>query len=219
MDTEFKIYLGILCISTIIGLVRFNHLIRPFRLLTLLLGFSFFSECLVKIAGYQLGFSNPVYHIYAPVSYLLYAGIFYSLLPSFRIMRVLILVSMYAIIPVALYNTLFSQPLPDFPSHLLLLNIILISTLSIISFYGLLKFPESIPILKNPVFWVLTGTLVFHAASFIYLGFDDIIMKKLSGEAQAIVSDVHFYFSLLMYFLYGVSLCIYKPAKHKPDSP
>lgn len=190
----------------------------PFRLLTILLAFSFFTESLSRLFIKEFYNPMPVYHIYAPISVMLYCGIVYLMVPRKLIQWICIIPAMIAI-PFSLLNSLYLQPLDEFPSNMVLFSHILLSIYSLIIFYHLLYSPEDRSLFRNPVFWFSVGTLIFQAASFVYLGFDQPIFSKLSPEMKITISNVHLYFAMLMYAIYGLSLWLDNPRSETHHAP
>lgn len=203
----FIFYTSLIAGSTSIGLVGFKHLSGPYRFVVALLSYSLFSEVMSRLFLQEFRTANPLYHIYAVVSFVLYVFFFHGKL-THPFTRAGIKIAGLALVPAALVNTIWFQGLLDTPSHILLFNFLVLSLLSVMLFFQLLQHPTSRSIFRNPDFWFVAGTLLFNAASFIFLGFDDLLIRKLSHETQVLASQIHLFFPMLMYVCYGISLAL-----------
>lgn len=208
MSVSFGIYLGILTAGAIIGWVRSEHLSRPFRILWVLIIYSLFSESMSRVFIRDFGMATPIYHIYAVVSFMLYSWFYYEFLHKYKFLRYLIIIGIALSIPAGILNAVFFQKLTYVPSNTLTPSFVIFSFYSIVTFYYLLQNPTETSVFRNPYFWFAAGTILYSAASFLYLGFDGIIFRKLSDDRKLLISQIHFFFPMLMYAFYGVSLAL-----------
>lgn len=201
----FTTYTLILALSSLLGILRFFKLKMPFKILCILLIYSTFSEIITRTFQDIYNNSNPVYHLYAPISLSLYSSILYYLIPNKTIQKIVFSIGI-TIIPLSLINSIYIQKIIYFPSNIVFISMIILSAYSIMLFYYMLKSPKSLPIIKDPIFWLASGTLIFQAASFFEMGFNNLVYNKLSYERQLLVNEIHLFFPMLMYAMYGVAL-------------
>jgi quinol-cytochrome oxidoreductase complex cytochrome b subunit len=112
----------------------------------------------------------------------------------------------------ALFNMTFIQGFTDLNTNILLVGSCIMILLCCLYFVDLFRRDEEIMLLREPLFWVTTGLLVFNMGELSYNLFLDYILKnRHDAKALLFISII----SLLIYVLYTFIsiglLCIKKP--------
>lgn len=167
MHNLFVIYLILLVITTLFGLVYFQKLTGPFRLLALMTGYVFLAELLSRYF-ITLGFKNtfPLYHLSSVILIAFTAGIYLKLIQSNPLQRFVIFLSLICGLT-AILNTLFIQEIFTFPSFSIAAHAFMSITLSLTVFNEMIKAPTQTHILKQSLFWLNCGTFLFYSANFV----------------------------------------------------
>ena len=118
----------------------------------------------------------PIYHFLNPIEYLLFALFFCELTEKTSTKR-FILATVTVLLLISLSNTLWVQPLNTDNSNAYLAGgalMVMYSLLYYIELYQRENF--SVPIIKLPDFWIVTGVFFLYAGSFFVIGFTRIIV-------------------------------------------
>lgn len=171
---------------------------------------------LVELSGLyitrEIGVSNTrLFNFTIPVEHFFYTYIFYKNFktPLFR----KIAQSLLVFIPLfALFNMIFIQGFILLNTNILLVGSCIMILLCCFYFVDLFKRDEEILLVREPLFWITTGLLVFNMGELSYNLFMDYILKnRFDSKALLFLSII----SLLIYVLYTFIsiglLCIKKP--------
>jgi hypothetical protein len=162
----------VLVLSFVIAIicgVRYKKLNKPFKLLSLLLFFSFLLDVANQYVNVRYKNNAPLSHIATIVDYTFYAGIYYYLFKS-KYIKKLVFTSILLIAVFFFINALFLQPFYKvFPSNVLLASQILYVIFSMLLFKQMLMYPVQINIVKQSIFWYNTAILFFSTTMFLNL--------------------------------------------------
>ena len=177
----------------------------PFKVLTIFAGITIVSECISRWLSFTYGNSSPVYHVYIIPLYLFYAWIYLELLSS-PVIRRAIAVSVPVFVLLSIFNTLYFQPIRQFPSNMLLIACALIIILSLMMYRQMWNFPIEMNLFRQPVFWLNTGILFFFTTTFLFWSFFNyFIRQKLN---LGLLSDMIYVSNIVYYMLLGISLLL-----------
>ena len=146
----------------------------------------------------------PVFHILNPIEYVLYALFFYELAAIIFIKR-FIGVTVVLLIVFSVSNTLRWQPLEEDNSNAYLAGAALMVVYSLLYYYELYQRKDfSVPIVKLPDFWIVTGIFFLYVGSFFVIGFTRIIVA-LDSENATNLNIINLFLNILLYalFFYG----------------
>lgn len=148
-----------------------------------------------------------LYNIFIPAEYLFYAFIFhrsYSV-PSFRILSLLFIVlfSLYTIV-----NLLFINEITVLNSIPIAIGSFFMIIFSLLSFYDIYLNIQSTSVLKQPMFWIAAGVLLFNAGEFTFYLLFPYLKNSGYDDAVAVFSNINHKLILVLYsFLIIAFLC------------
>ncbi|UKN01087.1 hypothetical protein K6119_15255 [Paracrocinitomix mangrovi] len=165
-STRFIIYLIVLFVTLVWGLVHFKKLSNSYKLLVLLVGYTFISETLSRFYYLFAATTFPLYHIIAVVSIILNAMIYTKLSYNNKKSNSIIIGISAVFLTLCILNSVLVQPINTFPSHSLMLHGLQSISLALFSYLQMLKHPSEVSLTKQPMFWLNTGNFVFYGLTF-----------------------------------------------------
>ena len=207
MTLEFFIYLIILIVISLNGISRFNNLTVPFKVLTILLLITLFSEIISRILVVKIRNSNPPYHIYVILQFAATAFIYSRLITGWRLHKLILL----SVIPFTIFsvvNTLFVQKFFSFPSNMIMLSYIVFITFALTLFIQMLDSPKETAIFKQSVFWFNSAILIYSVTVPVCFGVLSYLIKH--NLDNRLLSDILLYFTLVYYLTLGYAIHIDK---------
>jgi hypothetical protein len=203
MSARVIVYLILLLSITLFGSVKFKKLALPFKHLVVLIGLTFVSECISRYLVFTIRNSNPPYHIFCIVEFVLLCRIYAILIISIKIKRLVnIAIFIFPIFSVA--NTILFQGLFTFPNNVLLLSYTIVLMLALVLFLQMLHHPQEDDLLKQPVFWFNSGIAVFCASVFLTLGFYNYFLRH--HISNTLISTVNYGINILFYMVLWFSI-------------
>lgn len=153
----------------------------------------------------------PVYHIAAPVHFMLICLYFNSWLPLFRKRKLGLYLGLTGIL-LAIANTLFLQPIHTLNSYFLLFEGTCIISMSLYAFYLMLD-DEQVRIMRSPHFWICYILLFFWSITYINWA-----MYRILGERVAVampyIGAILWFINMATYVGLGLVILLY-PVKNK----
>lgn len=207
MTLEFFIYLIILIVITLNGISRFNNLTVPFKVLTILLLITLFSEIISRILVVKIRNSNPPYHIYVILQFAATAFIYSRLITGWRLHK-LVLLSVIPFAILSVVKTLFVQKFFSFPSNIIMLSYIVFITFALTLFIQMLDSPKETAIFKQSVFWFNSAILIYSVTVPVCFGVLSYLIKH--NLDNRLLSDILLYFTLVYYLTLGYAIHIDK---------
>jgi hypothetical protein len=205
MSLSFALYLVLLAVVFAIGLLRFRQRTTPFKALTLLVGVTFVSEVLTRLLIEMTKNSSPVYHVYVIVLYFFYAWIYRELSSDPRLKKAIV-VSAAVFLLLSITNSIFYQPLRQFPSNMLMIACVLLVMLSLMMYRQMFNYPIEQNLFRQPVFWLNTGTLFFFTTTFLFWSFFNYFIRQKLDTTLLI--NMVYVSNILYYMTLGVSLLV-----------
>lgn len=142
----------------------------------------------------------PVYHFLNPIEYIFYALFFYELTSNVFTKRFIAITGVLLIL-FSIANTLWLQPLEKDNSNAYLAGAALMVAYSLLYYHELyLREDFSVPIVKVPAFWIVTGLFFLYAGSFFVIGFTRIIVV-LDPEIAPDLNIINLFLNILLYAL------------------
>jgi hypothetical protein len=139
-----------------------------------------------------------LYNISIPVEFLFYAFIFYRsyTVPSFRILSLLFiaLFSFYTII-----NLLFINDISVLNSIPIAIGSFSMVIFSLLCFYDIYLNNHSASVLKQSIFWIAAGVLLFNAGEFAFHLFFPYLEASGNDDAVAVFSNINHKLILILY--------------------
>ena len=159
----------------------------------------------------------PLYNISGIIEFCFYLWIFYNIIKSIRIKKIIILFIVgYPCL--SILNMLFFQGINNFNSITYSLGCLIIIIFSIFYFFELFSAEESYRLSKDPAFWICTGLLFFYSVSFpVYVSVN--LMKHFTPKLGDLISFVIVVLNIVLYSLFCVAfICQIKLIKNKADN-
>jgi hypothetical protein len=184
---------------------RFGKLSTPFKILTMYLSMTLLSEVIGRILVYLMKTSAPVYHFFNVVDYISYASIFYLVIDSLLIRKIIL----YAFLPVLcliILNSLVVQKITVFPSNYLLVSCGINIPLSLIFFRQMLNYPETINIFKQSLFWFNCAVLIYFTVTFLDWSCYNYLLRR--GFNMQLISSFIYVVNIIYYIMLGGSLIL-----------
>jgi hypothetical protein len=209
----FIIYLCILFASFCCSFINRKNLPGYFRFFSLITGVTFIVE---SIAFYFLFFTfQPtflLYHFYLPFEYAVLAFIYYKAI-SKSWKKKLFLISIPVFWALHLFLSLFIQKIDGGNSYAIMVSLILIVTLSLSYYFELLQKEGTVSLVRDPLFWISTGNLIFYSGVFFLMGFLHFLMKE-APELSRKLMVINYFLNYILYSLYIIGfLCTIQSKK------
>jgi hypothetical protein len=207
---QFPIYLAVLLAAVICCIYRFPQLDNAAKFIGLFLLSTLLSEGTSFYMAWKYHNNMPVYHVAAPVHFLLICLYFNSWLDVLRKKNIGLYLGIMGI-PLAIANTLWLQPLNTFNSYFLLFEGACIISMALLAFYRLLD-NERVRIMRYPHFWFSYIFLFFWSLTYVNWA-----MYKLLGEkvrhAMPFIGTLLWFVNVATYACLGAVIFLY-PAKN-----
>jgi hypothetical protein len=188
----------------IIAWSKYKYLGTAFKVLTWHLSLATIFNSLAAILSFWKINNLPLLHIYTAVEFICLCLFFYYTLGSWLNKWLLaIMISIFLLIGIlnaALYDGLFS--FNTIPRSLECLTIII---LCIAGYYSILTNIKSEKLNNNPVFWIITGLLIYFSGSLFLFMMSNYILP-LNHKLNILVWVIHAMFSDNLYLFISIGL-------------
>lgn len=204
---RFKIYLIILILGSVFGLLKFRRLDPSFKLIVVLLIYTFINESIVHYTVAQ-SYSNSLYYVYAIISSLLYVLILRNWL-SIKVKNIISIPSIIFIVLISFFlcdtnnlNNNFPSQLISYLSPILVLNCLLVFT-------SLVQHP-TIPSTSNN-FITITCSSIFVYLTITIMYLSVYALTATNGYSMPNYFHIlHWLVSIIFYSILSVILFKYK---------
>ena len=179
----------------------------PFLLLMVLVeltGIYLRRELGVQTNGYLYNFS-------VPIEYLFYSWLFLKTYQT-RLFQKIARFFMYAFIIFCLAIFIL-KGIYQFKSILLLIGNISAILFSCLYFYELLKVEERINLVREPMFWIATGVLLFNLGEFLYSAFYKLLRQQGWDNGTKLFKAINNNLILVLYLCIIIGLLCVKTYK------
>ena len=199
MPNLYYIYIAILCLTTLIGLVRFKHLTPELRLMLFLTFFSLPIELAKKFSDFR----GELDHTYSIIEIAIISYYYYRLAYNKKV--TLAIIAMCAVLFVAI----FAQP-DYFGSSVFydkLAAQIAICLFVIQYFTDLIRRPMTHPLNRDGDFWINVGNIMFFSGTLFYFAIksadihiqDDVLIK---------IRYINHFLNLFLYIAYAIGFVL-----------
>lgn len=183
------------------GIVYFRRLDYQMKLLAILMAFSGVSETLsFFLSEFSGTLYFSVYHIFLPIEYTFFAIIFSAWIKN-RFYSKLVIYSIPFIWAFAIFNSLFIQNLNELNSYPITLALIIYTMITLYVLYRVMS-EDLGQILKNHIFWVSTGLLIFSAGDLAYFAFNPLVKKHY----LVVIWEIHSILNVITYIFYFIGI-------------
>lgn len=203
----FRTYVTVLILGAIISLFKLLRL-APVYLRVLLPVFilTITVEC---FARYYLDRPNHwLYNLFLPVQYLLFTILFFLVFKSKKVRAIIISCSIL-LLSFSISNILFIQGFQIFNTYTLLVSGFLILCWVFLYFRNLLQSKEQIYLLREPMFWISSGLLIFYLGNVFVAGTIDYFIKNDLDTAKVLLQIIKL-LNIIMFTLFIVALLCQK---------
>lgn len=162
----------------------------------------------VSLVLWWQGMNNmPVLHVYVPLSFLLLAWFYHTMLRGFLQKPVIVIVACVFVF-LSILNSIYVQPLLTFNSYALTLESVLVIILSLSAY--LLLLDERIIVAKRAqlksINRINAGLLIYYSASLLIFYFGNLIAHGYSKTFNRYTWIAHSFLSVMMYTLFITGL-------------
>jgi hypothetical protein len=165
MPTRFVYYLILLLFVFSIGIIEYKRVGIAYKILTLLIGATFLSECISRILVAKIHNSNPVYHFSSPIEFIGFSAVYYFVFTNSSIKKgITALIVLLTLVSVV--DTVFFETLLMFPSKYYMISEAIYLIYALLGFRQMLLNPIQVPIYKQSFFWLNTALLSYTSTIF-----------------------------------------------------
>lgn len=198
MTLGYQFYLVLLCASILIGLINFKRLTLRYKLAFFLLFIILATEISTSYIS-SIGQNKAlIYHLLILSQFVFY-GFYYGLPQQNK--RIYILVFGASIV-FGVFCSIWLQKIDKFPSYLLILLSLVMTTAALFDFKRLMYAPVKIKLTSMPDFWFNIGHLVFFSSTFFVFAFiNSVVQVSIDWPMRLILLA-----NIFLYTCYGLSL-------------
>lgn len=193
-----------------IGVRRYRVLTLPFRILVVIIIFTFISEAVSLCLAINYGLSFPVYHFYVIVSFAMYSIIYQFLLEGSKVRFAIRFIT----IPLILFcitNSFLFQGIKTFPSINIVVSSVFLVTYALLYFRQLLDQRVDGAIVGESYFLFNIAILAFFSSQIFNWGIYNYLLKsRINPDAIVIFGYV---MSVLFYTLLGFTILMDNKSK------
>lgn len=199
MPNLYYIYIGILCLTTLIGLVRFKLLTPELRIILFLTFFSLPIELAKKFTSFR----GELDHIYSITEIVIISYYYYRLAYNKKITLVIIAIC------TVMYIAIFAQP-GYFGSKVFYdrtVGQLAICILVIQYFTDLIRKPMTHPLNRDGDFWVNVGNIMFFSGTLIYFAIKSANIH-IQDEVFQKIQYINHFLNMFLYIAYAIGFAL-----------
>jgi hypothetical protein len=194
----------ILIAPLILGIIKYRIQEPYFRILTILLCISFITELYSFIAINFYKTSNIwAYNIYVLTEGILIA-LFYFKSSNHRILKWIVGVFIIAYLITSVYEALLIKN-NSLNNISITFESVMIISLSILTFFLLLKFPSNLNILSAPIFWANTAFLIYFSGNIFLHLFSKFLFENALYAFYELWGLWHSLLNIVFYLLISIA--------------
>jgi hypothetical protein len=191
------IYLLLLLIISVIGFARFKHLTKAFKVLTVLILCTLVSESIMKVYGRVYHNNMPISHSWAVIEFAFISVVYFYLVTNAWVKKVTI-ISILAMLVLAVANVLFFEKLNQFPSLTLEASHIAYVVYSLFLFRQMLLSPSEQSLFRQSLFWFNINVLFYATTMFLNFALMSYFIQNKLDVAPLV------YFSVVVNFIFYI---------------
>ena len=184
--------------------MRWHHLTSPFKLLWVIVAFTFVEEFFLHTFKLSQDQTLIIYRIYTVVAFTLYYSIFFNLFKK-SFSKTFSLLSITSAFIVSFLAPITFEENSVFPSLPIFVCVSLLIINSLISFYEMLLFPSLIKLAFSSNFWINTLNLFYWSSTLVFFGSYNLAIKSDFNIDPYL--DVHNVLGILYYL--GLAYVLY----------
>lgn len=196
-------------LTLIVGISRFNSLVRTQHLLFILVCITAITEIASRILWSHKMNNLPLYHFYAVIEFLLLSSIYKRKLKIYNANKWMVY-CMIIVVLFAVINAVFLQNLFEFNSNFLTVSSGCLIVFSILYFIQLLNEPKYYKLERNSMFWINAGVLVYFTSSMILFHVSNLLIPE-TLKVRGLAWGIHALFNVIHYISFSIALWV-KPA-------
>ena len=195
-----------------IGIVRYQKLNYPFKILAWSVIILFILAILSRIFNFIYKTNAPILQIESIAQFIFYAAIYYYLFKNKKIKKTIII--LIIIISVFfLINALFLQPFNKaFPTNVYIPTQILFAVFSLLLFKEMLMYPLKVNIIRQSIFWYNTAIFFYATTMFFNLGLSNYLAEHNDNDFFI------FYFLYFIIYFFNILICISLLTENKKNA-
>lgn len=205
---QIPAYLYFILLGFLASLFVFTQRSAP--LYQRLFPFFLFTSILVECTAVYLHDRNvsnlPLYNSFMVLEFGFYLFVLKEIIRSERVKATMQWV-VFSFLLIAIVNLLFFEGAKDFNSVNYSLGCLLIVLYCVSFFYELFTLPESVDLIREPSFWIISGLLFHYSTSFPLMG----MLNFLSGLPPFLMEGLYLWLTwtnILLYSLFTIAfLC------------
>ena len=201
-------YLIILGVDVTIGLLKYNILDRPLKVMFWMLFFCLVSEIVSSFLYNKIHTKAPVYHFFSIVELTTLAYYFLFIVKSNPPKWILIFIPAISIF-LGLGNLILFQPLKIYNTNMLLMESVLISGMALYALFIIMKRDEILDLISYPHFRISIALLILWTATFFFWAFLS-YLKKSNPDYYRIVALGQSSLNIATYSFIGYAYYKYK---------
>lgn len=155
-----------------------------------------------------------LYNFSIPIEYLFYAMLFYFHYQK-SLFKKIILFSTFSFLLFVVINVLFIQGHQKMNTNMLKTGSFCMILFSCLFFTELLSTDKIVNYIKEPMFWVATGVLLFSTGEFFYTLFSDYLIKSHLDKTRKIFSSINNKLIWVLYTCITISIICTKKKHQK----
>ena len=179
-----RLYFVFTLFAVLLGFFRFKSHNTEFKILILLLSFSFIIEVAAKFMAIKRHNNMPLYHLYSIIEYLCLTTIYFKILRGW--VKKAIITAAIPMLIFALFNSFYLQGLNHFPSNFLLICELIYIFYAISGFRQMLHTTET-ALQKQGVFWLNLALIIFSTTLFINFGLTNYLNEHHVNQDPLII--------------------------------
>ncbi len=202
----------LLCALCLIASLLFKKNDWKFRWLFIHLFVVFIIEAISMVLNI---FSVPntfLYHIYIVEEFVLLA-LFYRAWFRSSLLQKSVVVMIFVFLIFSILNSLIFQKSQVFNSNARVVESIILTLLSIVTFINLFQSSDNVRLVQHPLFWFNCAILLYFTSSLILFLLSNLLLEKSSAKFNGYVWDFHRWLALVYYSIIGIGLWKIKAIK------
>lgn len=202
-STSDYIYYILLTVSIVFSLIDKHEAIRGIIYLRILLIVALLVELANDFVDYYTPYGNIAYHFYIPAENMFLALFFYTNLKINRRKKIILLISFFYALFFLSYSFYYNGFM-NYPSLFYNIHCIIIICWSLLSLMNL-EFIGEVKLVKNPIFLLSSGFLIFYSGIFFFNGTYNYFIKHNLSIANSLRTLINVNLNFLLYIIWSYS--------------
>jgi hypothetical protein len=186
----------LLLIAIIAGAIRYRRIEPPvLRWLVPFLVATFVVEAIGTSLSRRHQFNLWLYDPWTAFEFLFYSYLYTRILEDPKWVKIIqyamLIYPVLFLVDILFLEKLFAPKLMDrkFHTYTYRIGSIMVVTWAYLYFRQLMRSPDYIPVLRDPVFWVSSGLMLFYTGNFFFFSSTDILMNRIPQSTWQALED------------------------------